>query len=101
MSCHPYIHEAEKRMMVSMNGRGYSAKDIADATGRADSTIYRMLAKHRNTGNVVMHNLPIVRISAYMIDIFTFIPFFHSCTFITVTITVSSRVGFPSVLYQD
>jgi transposase len=61
MSCHPFIHEAEKSMMVCMNGRGYSAKDIATATGRADSTIYRILAKHRNTGSVVTHNLPIGR----------------------------------------
>ena len=70
MSRPTYIHEAEKRMMVSMNGHGYSVKDIANATGCADLTIYRTLAKHCNIGSVMMHNLPIgCRRTLGMVDV--------------------------------
>jgi transposase len=58
MTSHPHITEIEKLMIVRMNTRGYTVKDIACATGYGSSTIYRILAKHRDTGNVVTRNLP-------------------------------------------
>lgn len=60
-SRHLYIHEAEKRMVVHMSSRGYNVKDIVGATGYGTSTIYRILAKHRDTGNVVTRNHPVGR----------------------------------------
>lgn len=60
-STHPYVHEAEKLTMVRMHDRGYSSKDIAEATGRGYSTVCRTLAKRRTTGEVVTRNQPIGR----------------------------------------
>lgn len=58
---HPYIHEAEKHTIVRMNQRRCSTQDIIDATGRAKTTVYRILAMHRATGDVVVRNLPLGR----------------------------------------
>ena len=59
MTSHPHINEIEKLMVVRMNSRGYTMKDIACVTGYGSSTLYRILANHRDTGDVVTRNLPV------------------------------------------
>ena len=58
MSSHHPINEAEKLLVVRMNSRGYNVKNIVDATGYGSSTVYRILAKHRDTGDVVTRKFP-------------------------------------------